>query len=112
MHMGGRTITNELIFKAYSIFVFAATYNLVAIFILTISDPDVPVFDLVFQQIAAFSTAGLTTGIVDGLSMTGKTVLMVSMYIGRIGTLTLALALSSKAPTNSYTYPKAHLFIG
>lgn len=112
MHMAGRTITNELIFKAYSIFVFAATYNLVAIFILTISDPGVPVFDLVFEQISAFSTVGLSTGITEGLSVTGKIVLVVSMYVGRIGTLTLALALSTKPPTNSFTYPRAHLFIG
>lgn len=110
--MAGRTITSDLLFKAYSIFVFAASYNLVLIFLLSISEEGISILDLVFEQISAFATVGLSTGITASLSTSGKWLIILSMFIGRIGTLTLALALSSRITTNNYKYPNAHLLIG
>ena len=110
--LGSRTISGELLSKAYSIFVFSVAYNLVMIFILTITDYQVDLQQLIFEQVSAFSTAGLSTGITADLSTMGQSILMFSMFIGRVGSLTLLLALSSKVISCNYTYPKAHLFIG
>jgi len=110
--LGKRRISNELLFKALSIFVFAATYNLIMIFLLSISDGDKPIINLVFEQVSAFGTVGLSTGITASLSMFGKWIIIISMFFGRIGTLTLALALSSRIKCNSYSYPDAHIMIG
>jgi potassium uptake TrkH family protein len=112
VELGKRHIPNELLFKAMSIFVFAATYNLLMIFLLSISDGDKPILNLVFEQVSAFGTVGLSTGITASLSVAGKWMIITSMFIGRIGTLTLALALSSKVKSNSYSYPNAHIMIG
>ena len=110
--MAGRTISNDLLFKAFSIFVFAATYNLVLIFLLSITEQGKDILDLVFEQVSAFATVGLSTGITASLSISGKWLIILSMFVGRIGTLTLALALSNRISTNNYKYPNAHLLIG
>ena len=110
--MAGRTISNDLLFKAYSIFVFSASYNLVLIFLLSISEEGLSILDLVFEQISAFATVGLSTGITASLSTPGKCLIILSMFVGRIGTLTLAIALSNRISTTNYKYPNAHLLIG
>lgn len=107
-----RTIAPELISKVFTIFIFAAAFNLTMIFVLSITDSSFSVIDLAFEQISAFTTTGLSTGITAHITTAAKVILMVSMFIGRIGSLTLLLALSSKAIVTKYTYPKAHIFVG
>jgi Trk-type K+ transport system membrane component len=105
-------IPKELLFKALSIFFFAASINLVAIFILAITDGDIGLDQLIFEQVSAFATVGLSTGITSDLSLGGRIVIILSMFIGRVGTLTFALALSSRTSSKNYKYPKAHLMVG
>ncbi len=107
-----RSISTELLGKAYSIFVFASTYNLIMIFVLSITDPDLPIISVVFEQVSAFATVGLSTGITADFSIYGKIIIIMSMFVGRIGTLTLALALSSRVASNNFKYPSAHFLIG
>ncbi|RUA34234.1 MAG: ATPase [Bacteroidetes bacterium] len=105
-------IPKELLFKALSIFFFAASLNLIGIFILSITDSKFTLMQLIFEQVSAFGTVGLSTGITADLSFAGRVVIILSMFIGRVGTLTFALALSSRKSTQSYKYPKAHLMVG
>ncbi|MFK7899122.1 MAG: TrkH family potassium uptake protein [Cyclobacteriaceae bacterium] len=112
IELGRRTISTDLINKAFSVFVFAATYNLIMIFLLTITESHLPILSIVFEQISAFATVGLTTGVTTDLSVGGKLIIITSMFIGRIGTLTLALALSNRSKCNTYEYPKAHIMVG
>ncbi len=115
IEIGKRTIPNDLVRKAYSIFMFATTYNIIAVFLLSITEagnPEISILEIVFEQISAFATAGLSLGITSDLSVWGKWIIIFSMYIGRVGTLTLALALSNKVKTNSYRYPDGHVMVG
>ncbi len=124
VEMGKRSISQELIYKAFSIFFFAIAYNTVMIFILSISEAHIlgrtnpstgeayNMVNLVFEQISAFSTVGLSTGVTSDLSILGKSLIMLSMFVGRVGTLTLALALASRSASNRYEYPNAHLMVG
>ncbi|MGM0580590.1 MAG: TrkH family potassium uptake protein [Bacteroidota bacterium] len=105
-------IPKELLFKALSIFFFAASLNLIGIFVLSITDSNYTLMQLIFEQVSAFGTVGLSTGITSDLSFAGRVVIILSMFIGRVGTLTFALALSSRKSTQSYKYPKAHLMVG
>ena len=52
---------------------------------------------LVFEQVSAMGTVGLSMGITPDLTDVGKMVLAVSMFVGRVGTLTVAFALGKKA---------------
>ena len=112
IEIGNRTISPELLHKAFSIFLFAASSIFLAIFILSISDGEKGLMPIAFEAVSAFSTVGLSTGITADLTFVGKVVIMVCMFIGRIGTLTLAFALSSKMKSHNYQYPKAHLTVG
>tara|TARA_B110000444_G_scaffold193375_1_gene183478 strand:+ start:2300 stop:4111 length:1812 start_codon:yes stop_codon:yes gene_type:complete len=112
IEIGGRSISSDLLHKAFSIFLFSTGFIFISIFILSITDGGLGIMAITFETVSAFSTVGLTTGITTELSLAGKIVIMICMFVGRIGTLTLAFALSTKVKTNNYEYPKAHITVG
>ncbi|PRY16559.1 potassium uptake TrkH family protein [Pontibacter ummariensis] len=112
MEIGHRTIPHAVAYKAFSVFTFAAIINITFVFILSITDAQFDILKLAFEQVSAFATVGLSTGITAGLSDAGKCVIILSMYLGRVGTLTLALALSTRAVTTAYKYPETQLAVG
>lgn len=112
LELGGRSISFDLLNKAFTIFIFSATYILIGTFFLSIFEPKMAILDLVFEQVSAFCTVGLSRGITADLSTASKLILISSMYIGRVGTLTLAFALASRVDSTNYRYPKAHILVG
>jgi trk system potassium uptake protein len=112
IEIGKRTIPHSASYKAFAVFTFAVGFNILFLIILSISDSQFDILRLAFEQVSAFATVGLSTGITSGLSDVGKTVIILSMYIGRVGTLTLALAISTRATSTAYKYPDTHLAIG
>ncbi|MFM8787182.1 MAG: potassium transporter TrkG, partial [Bacteroidota bacterium] len=112
LELGGRSIPFDLLNKAYTIFFFAATYIFGCSFVLAILEPGIPILDLVFEEVSAFCTVGLSRGPTMEMGQAGRAILMLSMFVGRVGTLTLAFALASKSENQAYSYPKAHVLIG
>ncbi|MDX5321191.1 MAG: ATPase [Bacteroidota bacterium] len=110
--LGRRTISQELIYKAFSVFIFSATFIFIAVVLLAIAEPGIEITRLVFEEVSAFATVGLSTGITAGLSDFSKGILIVSMFVGRIGILSLAFSLSVPTRTTAYHYPKSHIMIG
>jgi trk system potassium uptake protein len=113
-----RTISNDLVMKAYSIFIFFIVGNLVGIFALVITESEAiesgafSLMDILFEHVSAASTVGLSTGITSELSETGKYVIVFAMFIGRVGTLTLAYLLGRQVLSKNYKYPSGHTMIG
>ena len=113
-----RTIANDVVLKAYAIFLFFIVGNIIGPFILSISEADLlalgeyDFMDLVFEHVSAASTVGLSTGLTSELSVTGKIVLVVAMFIGRVGTLTLAYLVGKKVISKNYKYPNGHTMVG
>ena len=68
--------------------------------------------DLVFEHVSAASTVGLSTGLSVDMSPAGKIILIVAMFIGRVGTLTLAYLVGKKVISKNYKYPKGHTMVG
>lgn len=56
-------------------------------------EPNLSAWDLLFEEVSAFGTVGLSTGITGELSEVSKIIIMVSMFIGRVGPLALAWSL-------------------
>jgi len=81
--------------------------------ILTITER-IDVFALLFEVVSALGTVGLSLGITSELSSAGKVVIIVSMFMGRIGLLTLGFFLSQKATKSSANikYPEEQILIG
>jgi len=65
-----------------------------------------------FETVSAFGTVGLSTGITSSLSDFGKIVIIICMFAGRIGPLTLVLAIKNKQRTRLVTYPEERVMVG
>ncbi len=107
----GRTIPAHIVQRAYATFFFFFTAITLAVFILTITETQ-PFLDLVFEELSAFATVGLSRGITSSLSDAGKIVIIISMFIGRVGSLTLAVALTRPVATTAYEYPTEAVMVG
>ena len=91
----GRTIPAVNIVRALMVISFSFITVFMAIFLLSITDPDKPILDIVFETVSAFATVGLSRGTTIGLSVSGKMILIACMFIGRVGTVSVALAVAS-----------------
>jgi trk system potassium uptake protein TrkH len=67
---------------------------------------------LMFEAVSAFGTVGLSTGITPSLSGAGKLVLVVLMYAGRVGPLTLVLAVGPRAEWGRFRYAEENVMVG
>jgi len=99
-----KNITFTVLNRALVVFAFSITIILFSTFILTITEP-FPFLDLLFEEISAFATVGLSRGITASLSEAGKMVLILSMLIGRIGAMTMAFAITAPKEQVKVEYP-------
>jgi trk system potassium uptake protein TrkH len=106
------TISSDTISRAYSIALFSISLIFISTFILSITDPEKSFLSLLFEEISAFATVGLSVGITSSLSLAGKSIIILSMYIGRIGTLTLAMALTKRIVYSKYRYSEINVLVG
>ena len=92
--------------------------NLVGVFVLTVTESALvnsgasTFFDLAFEHVSAMGTVGLSTGITPLLSSGGKVVLAVAMFVGRVGTLTVAFAVGGRTSHSHFKYPEGHTMVG
>jgi trk system potassium uptake protein len=107
-----KTIPFELVDKSYSITIMSILIIFISVFALTIIEPQLNFINLLFESVSAFATCGLSTGITFGLSTAAKTVLVFDMFIGRLGTLTLAFALSKRIKESEHVYPSTYFMVG
>ncbi len=112
IRVGNRYIPRDTLYKALSIFFYGIAINVIIFFLLSMTEEGTDMMSLLFEQISAFGTVGLSTGITASLSATGKVLIIFSMFLGRIGTLTFAVALSTRVNTDHYKLPAANLMVG
>ena len=68
--------------------------------------------ELFFETISAFGTVGLSTGITGKLSIPGKFIVILIMFIGRLGPLVIAMAVSRQRKAPSFYYAEENIMIG
>ena len=83
---------------------------LASIYILAVTN--LPVRDVLFETISAFSTVGLSTGITAELPPSAQLVIVVLMFVGRVGTITVATALALGGSPQTYRYPEENPIVG
>lgn len=71
-----------------------------------------PLSDILFECISAFSTVGLSTGITADLPPVGQLMIIMLMFVGRVGTITVATALAMGRPQRNYRFPKENIIVG
>lgn len=108
----GRRLSKELVYKAFAILMISFSLVVVVTMLLCITQPKEEFIDLLYEATSAFATVGLTTGVTQRLNFIGKIIIMITMYFGRVGPLTVALALTNKRKNKGYRYPETKILIG
>ncbi len=107
-----KTISFDLVDKANSVVTMTFTFIIVSCFLLTLVQPDAELKDAIFETTSAFTTCGLSSGVCANWNAWAKLILIINMYIGRIGTLTLAFALTKHKKESKHTYPDLYMMVG
>jgi potassium uptake TrkH family protein len=97
--------------NALIVVIFSMIFTGVAIFMLSLTE-NAPLIDIIFEEFSAFGTVGLSRGLTPNLSDSGKVIICLSMFVGRVGPMTLALALASYVDKATYEYPEESVMIG
>lgn len=106
-----RQISYETIQKAFAVIALSFLVIGLGIFLVMLFDPHLPLIDVAFEIFSAFSTVGLSLGITSQLGTASKLVIMICMFMGRVGTLTVLIAIVRKAGQHRYKYPEENVFI-
>ncbi len=89
-----RRIDQSTVYRALSILSVAATVVITTAGIILTADPDVTGIDALFEATSGFGTVGLTAGVTSTLSWISKLTVTLTMFIGRVGPVSLGLALT------------------
>lgn len=110
IEISNRTLPNSVVFRAITAVFLAFSVMLTGLIILSATE-DFTFLDLLFEQVSAFMTVGLSRGITSGLSPVGKSVLIFSMFAGRVGMLTVAIAFAKRGLPQNYKYPEESIMV-
>ena len=113
---GLRTIPDTVVRQATAITLLSITCIVILYTLLLFSEAPPPggadSLPLLFETVAALSTAGLSLDLSPQISPLGRCLLMSAMFIGRIGPLTIVVAVSRKHPTETLHYPAEEVVVG
>ena len=107
----GRSLSQDTVRKAFSILILYIVFFLSGSMIISMIE-QLPILDCMFECASALGTVGLSTGITPSLGSVSKIILILFMYFGRVGGLTLAFAALSGANTAAGRLPEGSLMIG
>ncbi len=108
-----RSISPEAVIKAIALTI--CSLAIVSLFILFLmkTEPDQSFLAIVYEATSAFGTVGLSMGITPFLSVAGKLAITLLMYVGRVGPLTLVLAVGQRSTSRGlYERPEGKIIIG
>ena len=108
----GREISSIIVKRAMVIGAIGTAIVFMFSFILTAVEPQFDFIDLLFEIVSAFGTVGLSTGLTSDLSRWGHLILIIAMFIGRVGPLALGLAMTQRSQKENYRYTQERVTIG
>jgi Trk-type K+ transport system membrane component len=113
IEMFNRTVSKETVARALAVVTTAALAVGLLIFGLTITEgARFPFEDVCFEAVSAFGTVGLSRGITPRLTDGGRLLLTAGMLLGRIGPLTVVMAMYRQARPVRYEYPEESVVVG
>jgi trk system potassium uptake protein TrkH len=112
VHMFYRTIPQDNVVRAFTLISLSLSLVFIAGFIILINQPGMLMRNVFFEVFSGFGTVGLSLGITPELSALSKVTVILLMYAGRIGPLTLLLAFSRRRALGRYEYIEERVLIG
>ncbi|NWF59775.1 MAG: ATPase [Fischerella sp.] len=107
-----RKIALSLVLKAVGVLIGSVATVIISTILITLTDPELDFIQILFEVVSAFATVGLSTGITGSVSIAAKLILIVTMYIGRVGVLLLMSAILGDPRPSRVHYPEENLLVG
>ena len=106
-----RRIGWDILNKALAILVISLMYvGIIIMLILTYDNFGLK--EVIYEVISAFATVGVTLGITPNLNVLSQILIIITMFVGRLGPMTFALAIGEKKIKEQYEYPKENIVVG
>ena len=115
IHIFERSISSESIKKAMVIFFIAIFIFIIGTLALSLTNPQFSLIECVFEVISAYATVGLSIGGSPNLNVVGKFIIIILMFLGRVGSLTIFTAILSiniAKKDKNIKRPKGKIIIG
>lgn len=112
-NLAKKNIDIDLIKKALLIFIVMVSLLFLFIFAMLCVEQNIEPLKIIFEVVSAFCTVGLSLGITSSITALGKIILIVAMFVGRIGAVTILIYIvNTKTVKNNIRYPDGRLMIG
>lgn len=108
----GREVPLPQVQRAMVIGAFSTAFVFFVVLVLSIVEEDLGFQNVFFESVSAFGNVGLSTGFTGGLSSLGQLVVVMTMFIGRLGPLTAGLLMAQRLQLDMYRYPRERVTIG
>ncbi|MFC8686973.1 TrkH family potassium uptake protein [Brevibacillus porteri] len=105
-------ILPHMVYKSLTLTMIALSIVLVMTMVLSITETTARFEMILFEVTSAFATTGLSMGLTPHLTPIGKTLIILTMFAGRLGPLTIAFALAQRKQKEYFRYPKGKITIG
>jgi len=107
-----RRFSKDLVYKAFTLLFIGFTLVVIVTMLLSYTEKGATFMSIFYETISAFGTAGLTLGLTPDLSNIGRILIIIMMYLGRVGPLTVVLSLTRKKEKSGVKYPEGKILIG
>jgi trk system potassium uptake protein TrkH len=112
VEIGKHTVSGQVVTRAISVVAIAFLCLIFGLVLLVLSQPNIPFESLLFEAVSALGTVGLSVGITGDLDAVGKIIIILLMFVGRLGPLTVALAVGEREATKGFRYPQERIVVG
>ncbi|MDO5718399.1 MAG: TrkH family potassium uptake protein [Tissierellia bacterium] len=111
VNMFNRRIPFNTVRKALAVVIISMCWVLLITLILTVTESN-SFINLLFEATSAFGTVGLSRSVTPTLTNVGKMLIMITMYLGRLGPMTLAFAFTKRQTARTYREPRGDILVG
>lgn len=112
VHLFYRNIPADNVIKAFTVIALALSLIFAVAFVVLFNQPGLLMKEVFFEVFSGFGTVGLSLGITAGLSSLSKVMIILIMYAGRVGPLTLLYAFSRRRAIGKFEYVEENVMIG
>ncbi len=107
-----RRIVTETILKVMTLSLSGGFIVIAVTFLLSLTEKNYDFIVYLFEATSAFGTVGLSMGLTPELSVIGKVLIIITMFIGRVGIITIVFSIVKKTGRERYQYVKGNVMIG
>lgn len=108
-----KRIPNNVVLKSFAVTLLAGALVFTVTTLMNLTQPNLDLINTLFEATSGFGTVGLSTGITPSLNTFNKILIILSMFAGRVGPISFALAFSMlKKGSNNTIYPDGKFIVG